>query len=236
MKTRKYFSYPLFLILFGCLFSISIISLNCYSSTMIKEKYYNLLASNFLSEKWTHVSNNKGIATIEIIRNDSAFSMSRISGDLNGANVAYYNDLIFKDGIIECDIMSPVKKGWYSFIGLLFRAVDERQYECIYFRPFISDQIGAIQYMPVFNSSIINWQDYTNDAYKAKAIIPEQEWFKVKIEFKGAELKVYINDTIGTPKMTISTLGLGDRSGKIGLWLGNSEKLLVKNLKITVTD
>jgi hypothetical protein len=109
------------------------------------------------------------------------------------------------------------------------------QYECVYFRPFVSDTIGAIQYLPVISGGIVNWPDYRDAAYKAKATVPEQRWFHVKLEIIDAGLKVYV-DHAAEPQMVINSLALGTREGKTGFWLGNSKKVYFKNLRITRLD
>src|SRR5688500_14970283 len=189
----------------------------------------------FLSDEWIHVNLSRGIDRVETVNGARVFSMERTVDDAYSANIAYLNNITLRNAIVECEVFSPVEKGQISFIGFLFRAKDASQYECVYFRPFVSDTTGAIEYVPVIHEGMVNWPDYRAAAYKAKATAPEQRWFHIMLEIIDAELKVYI-DHATQPQMVINTLALGTRDGKIGFWLGNSKKVYFKNLKITRLD
>lgn len=191
----------------------------------------NTSPTEFLSDRWIHVTNDKGETKTEEHENETVFCLQRNEDDAQGAIISLLKGVKFTNGIIECDIFSPVPKGNLSFIGIVFRA-NELQYECVYFRPFISNKIGAIQYIPIVKDGIINWWEYTDEAYKGTAQIPQQEWFHIKLEVNNAQLKIFV-DHNNEPQLVINTLGLGVKEGMVGLWLGNSRKAFFKNLKIT---
>jgi len=137
----------------------------------------------------------------------------------------------FKDGVIEFDMFCPQKDS--SYVGFLFRLTnynEEDRYELFYFRPFQTNEIGAVQYMPV-NNGAINWPDYNHDAYKSDGDIPWNEWIHVKADINGPKATVYVNDSV---VMTVSNLARGRTVGKVGLWLGNTTQCYYSNFKMTV--
>lgn len=137
----------------------------------------------------------------------------------------------FKDGVIEFDMFCPQKDN--SYVGFLFRLTnynEDDRYELFYFRPFQTNEIGAVQYMPV-NNGAINWPDYNHDAYKSDGDIPWNEWVHVKANIKDSKATVYVNDNV---VMTVSNLARGRTVGKVGLWLGNTTQCYYSNFKMTV--
>ncbi len=131
-----------------CIIPLILISIIfIYGCSQYESVSFNV--SDFLSENWIHSNDGQGIDSIVIKDDQKVFCMTRLSSNSMIANIAYMNNFEFKNGIIECDMLSPVEKGISSFLGVLFRATDSMQYECVYFRPFSSGTIGAIQYMPI---------------------------------------------------------------------------------------
>ena len=136
-------------------FYLSSISLLFITRIAAQQTVIHPSVDKFLSREWVHVNQSKGIDRVETVNSTRVFTMERTADDPYSANIAYLDSVSFKNGILECDVFSPVEKGELSFIGFIFRAKDAAQYECVYFRPFVSDTIGAIQYLPVINGGIV---------------------------------------------------------------------------------
>jgi hypothetical protein len=94
---------------------------------------------------------------------------------------------VFKGGIIEADIASPV--GGNGLVGIAFRIADAHHCEVVYFRPGSSGTINALQYMPEKKTDF-NWWDYEANKYEAKATLPVYSWFHVKVMVKGQQMTV----------------------------------------------
>lgn len=137
----------------------------------------------------------------------------------------------FMDGIIEFDMFNPQLDSTYA--GFLFRLSnysEEDRYELFYFDPSLSNDTGAVQYMPV-NNNVINWPDFDHDVYKSKGYIPWNEWMHVKAEIEGCTASVYVNDEM---VMTVPNLARGRTVGKVGLWLGNSPGCYFSDFSMTL--
>ena len=140
--------------------------------------------------------------------------------------LAYFNDLVLENGIIECDIASSVKR---SYVGIAFRVQSEDNYELIYFEPHRSGKWDAIQYDPVFNGST-TWQLHHGPGYQAEAEIPTKRWFHVKIVVRGLRAEVYLDDA-SIPSLVVDELQHGYGKGYVGAWSyypGNIANLLVR--------
>ncbi|MFF2479908.1 hypothetical protein [Paenibacillus sp. NPDC058071] len=104
-----------------------------------------------------------------------------------------------------------------GFIGLIFGARDDSNYELIYLSPGDSSDNGEIQYDPVMNGST-TWQIYNGPRYLAYTPYQVGEWVKLTIDVGQQSAKVYIGEDTETPRLTISKLQHGEVYGKIGVW------------------
>lgn len=137
----------------------------------------------------------------------------------------------FKDGIIEYDMFCPQQDT--TDAGFLFRLTnynEEDRYELFFFRPYQTNETGAVQYMPV-NNEEINWPDYDHDVYKSDGAVPWNEWVHVKAEIEGPRATIYVNDT---KYMTIDNLARGRTVGKVGFWMGNTPQCYFSDFEMTV--
>jgi Domain of Unknown Function (DUF1080) len=151
--------------------------------------------------------------------------------------VAWLDGLTFSNGVIELDI-----KGrdilQQSFVGIAFHGVDEKNFDAIYFRPFNFQavdairKIHAVQYVSIPKYDWKKLRDEQNGKYE-KAVSPApnpNEWFHAKIEVKFPFVKVYINGN-NEPSLAIEQLNT-QKSGKLGLWVGNNSDGSFSNLTI----
>ncbi|GAA3958474.1 DUF1080 domain-containing protein [Mucilaginibacter dorajii] len=161
-------------------------------------------------------------------KNQKALMVQRKIGDYKAGTPIYPTNLNFRDGIIECDLAFAGKGN--AYIGLAFRIKDAHHYETLYFRPLSSGTINAIQYMPEKKADF-NWWDYEADKYQAKAILPHNDWFHVKLIVTGSKLEVYVNNA-PKPAMVYSSLDPSLKNGSVGYWHGNSGLSAYKNLVV----
>ncbi|HJW94976.1 MAG TPA: aspartyl protease family protein, partial [Thermoanaerobaculia bacterium] len=129
------------------------------------------------------------------------------------SGAASLGDASFQDGVIDVDIATTSKQ---SFVGIIFRAQNDDDFEIVYFRPFKSGQPDAVQYTPSFNGSAA-WQLYSGPGYTAATDIPHDEWMHARIEVSGITLKVYLGD-MEKPVLVNNDLRRGYSKGSLGLW------------------
>jgi hypothetical protein len=122
-------------------------------------------------------------------------------------------EVTFRDGIVDADVAS---KPDGLFIGIAFRVESEANMEVIYFRPFASDTIEAVQYTPRLNGDAI-WQLLNSSHEKAKAHIPQNQWIHVKLVVSGRTCKLFLNGS-NDPALEVTNLRRGDSEGGIALW------------------
>lgn len=129
--------------------------------------------------------------------------------------IIYLKNKDFSNGIIECDIASD------RFSGIAFRVQDEKQAECIYFRPFNSGtekHENTVQY--VARGTDYTWSYLRENfpgKYESGAEIYVDEWFHVKLEIKEKEVKVYVNEG-KEPVLVVNDMKLDKNTGSVGLW------------------
>lgn len=126
---------------------------------------------------------------------------------------ALLNDFEARDAIIDVDVISPASRG---FFGAQFR-IDSTgaNAEYIYLRPQFSGQPDAMQYTPVIGGGL-NWQIYNGPGFTGAVDIPHNEWFHMRIVFKGAQAYLYIKD-MNTPALVMNDLKSGVERGYVGV-------------------
>ncbi len=126
---------------------------------------------------------------------------------------AYVRDLDLRNGTIDADMaMDPQGR----FVGLAFRVKSEDDYELFFFRPGASGSIQAIQYTPGLLGANA-WQIYNVPGYVARADVPSDRWFHVRVVMAGLSAKLYL-DNLADPVLVVSDLKQGYSSGSIGFW------------------
>lgn len=117
----------------------------------------------------------------------------------------------FADGTIELDV-APMDKG--HFIGVLFRRATATNQENIYLRAHRSGLYNALQYAARINGSS-TWQLYPE--FNASIDLPRNQWTHVRVEVKGTQLEVYVNNN-DKPALVVPRLrGIHDK-GSVAFW------------------
>lgn len=159
------------------------------------------------------------------------------------ATYAKLNDLKFKDGIIEVEVLSRLlpdaPEHARGFIGLAFRINDDNsRFESIYIRPtngVTDDQLRRNRSIQYFSYPDFKFTDSRKSApgvYETYADLALNRWIKLKIEVKGAKAKLYI-DNAKQANLIVNDLKMGaDQSGFVGLFVDIGTEGYFRNLKI----
>ncbi|MES2772602.1 MAG: hypothetical protein V4722_00365 [Bacteroidota bacterium] len=143
---------------------------------------------------------------------------------------AYLKDEKFGNGVIEFDICLTER---VSFSGIIFRIIDSKNFEELYFRSQLSGMPDAYQYAPVCNGNS-SWQlyhdqhDAVNDGYihwkpagnswgyNGVLNYVFDEWMHVKLVVKGSQAELYLGKN-PQPVAFIKELKRGPAAGSIGI-------------------
>ena len=218
----------------GYLFIIAgiVLSMNSYSQTIGFDKS-NLEASRV----YMSIEKMNGKQVVKIIKDSTQ----------NGADLPTFvkikgND--FKEGTIEIKVLSQLLKTAPAyargFIGVAFH-IDSlnSKFEGIYLRPTngrSDDQLRrnhSIQYFSYPDYDFDRLRKEAEGVYESYADMGLNEWITMRIEVKGKQAKLFLNDN-KQPSLIVNDLKLGDNvSGAIGLWVDAGTEGYFKDLKIT---
>lgn len=150
----------------------------------------------------------------------------------------------FKNGTIEVKVLSRLMQsgstGARSFIGIAFR-IDEKnsRYESIYIRPAngrADDQVRrnhSVQYYSYPDFKFDRLRKEAPEKYESYADMGLDEWITMRIEVKGVEAKLFLNNS-KYPVLVVNDLKLGENAeGGIGLWVDGGTEGFFKDLKVT---
>ena len=127
---------------------------------------------------------------------------------------AFLKGCQFSDGVIEVDIYMLADRRAYP--GVLFRVLDQENYERVYLRPHRAPFYGdAVQYLPAFNGAD-SWQLYNGDGVTASTNMAKGSWLTLKIEVLGTQARVFLGESL-QPVLEINELERGRSAGTIGL-------------------
>lgn len=153
-------------------------------------------------------------------------------------------DIDFKDGIIEVNVLSRLHKkarpSDRGFIGIAFRInEDNSKFECMYIRPTngrADDQVRrnhSIQYFAFPDFKFDRLRKESPEKYESYADMGLNEWIKIKIEVKGKQAKLFLNDN-KQPSLVVNDLKLGENvSGALGLFVDVGTEGYFRDVKIT---
>jgi len=149
----------------------------------------------------------------------------------------------FKDGTIEVKVLSRLLKNAPAsargFIGIAFH-IDSlnSKFESIYLRPTngrAEDQLRrnhSIQYFSYPDYKFDRLRKEAEGVYESYADMGLNEWITMRIEVKGKQAKLFLNDN-KQPSLIVNDLKLGNNiSGAIGLWLDIGTEGFFTDLKI----
>jgi len=126
---------------------------------------------------------------------------------------AIVKDLEFRDGVIDVDVATPAKRG---FFGVQFRIANEgADAEWFYLRQHKSGASDAMQYTPVLHTGL-NWQIYNGPGFTGAVEIPRDTWFHLRLEVAGAQARLFVGD-MGKPALVAPDLKSGILTGAVAL-------------------
>lgn len=128
--------------------------------------------------------------------------------------VAILKDFEMRDGVIDADVITPAKRGFFGFDFRLDK--DGSNYEEVYLRQHQSGLPDAMQYTPVLNTGR-NWQIYNGPGFTGAVNIPRDVWFHLRLEVTGAQGKFYVKD-MDKPALVMDDLKSGVQKGQVALY------------------
>src|SRR5580692_3463928 len=129
---------------------------------------------------------------------------------------ATLKDFEMRDGVIDVDIATPAKRG---FFGIQFRlSKDDANGEWVYLRQHKSGMPDAMQYTPVLNTGA-NWQIFNGPGFTGAVDIPKDTWFHLRLEVVGAQAKLYVKDMDKDKHaLVMNDLKSGVQKGQVALY------------------
>ena len=218
----------------GYLFIIAgiMLSMNSYSQTIGFEK--NNLEANHV---YMSIEKMNGKQVVKVVKDSTQ----------NGADLPTFvkiKGIDLKEGIIEIKVLSRLLKtapaSARGFIGVAFH-IDEQnsKFEGIYLRPTngrAEDQLRrnhSIQYFSYPDYDFDRLRKEAGGVYESYADMGLNEWITMRIEIKGKQAKLFLNNN-KQPSLIVNDLKLGDDvSGAIGLWVDIGTEGYFKDLKVT---
>jgi len=124
---------------------------------------------------------------------------------------ATLKDFEMRDGVVDVDVATPAKRG---FFGIQFRLAGDDG-EWVYLRQHKSGLPDAMQYSPVLKTGL-NWQIYNGPGFTGAVDIPRDSWFHLRLEVTGAQARLFVKD-MEKPALVMDDLKSGVQKGQIAL-------------------
>lgn len=201
----------------------------------------NLDGSNLVPNKVNmQIENSQGESIVRVVKDPNV-------KEADEPTFVRIKNTNFKNGIIEVEVLSrllptasPTDRG---FIGLAFRINDmNSQFECIYIRPTngrAEDQVRrnhSIQYFSFPDYKFDRLRKEDPEKYESYADMGMNEWIKMKIEIKGSQARLFLNNN-KQPSLIVNDLKQGSNiSGSVGLFADVGTDGYFRNLKITPSN
>ena len=152
-------------------------------------------------------------------------------------------NLDLENGTIEVKVLSRLLKTApdyaRGFIGLAFRVNDDNTaYESIYVRPTngrADNQLRrnhTVQYYAYPDYKFDRLRKESNGEFETYADLGLNEWITIRIEVKGKETKLYLNNQ-KPASFVVSEMKGNTAKGGIGLWVDIGTEGYFKDLKVT---
>jgi hypothetical protein len=125
---------------------------------------------------------------------------------------AYRRDVRLQDGTVDFDVQVTRRR---SFVYLMFRMADDREYEDLYLRPHKSSLPDAIQYAPVYQGASA-WQLYHGPGATAAVTFEPGSWTHVRLVLQGQKAALFVGD-LAKPALVIPRLARPAAPGYLAL-------------------
>jgi hypothetical protein len=150
--------------------------------------------------------------------------------------VAWLKDVQFTDGTIECEVKSVKRNDrGHNYLGLVFRVLDEKQYDLVYLR-WRNDAVfkdRELQYVPV-KDGIDRWRDFREKYNAPRADLKDGEWVKLRLTVEGKSAALYFGEE-KEPALKVTNLQSQGPKGSVGVWaFPTSGTGQFRNFKVTL--
>lgn len=145
------------------------------------------------------------------------------------ATFAMLPDPPIRDFVIEADVAGmPVsaETDARGFVGIAFRIAENRNsFEAIYLRPTngrAEDQVRRNRAIQYISHPDYPWHRLRTEApgrFESYVDLEPGRWTRMKIVVDGARARLFVNGA-KQPNLIVNNLKLGERSGRVGLWVG----------------
>lgn len=115
--------------------------------------------------------------------------------------------------------------GWFGFA---VRAQDCANYELVWLMPGGAEDTNTVAYLPVAHGIVPWWTEAYANQKKGTIQIPQKDWFTARIDVKGDEITVYLNEHLVFNKKLTYYL----RSGRPGLFVGTATDVAFRRIRI----
>lgn len=164
-------------------------------------------------------------------------------GDTSEDKLAILDGFTFGNGTIELELASRpgpgANPGARGFVGVAFRvSEDASSFECIYLRPTngrSDDQERRNHSTQYISFPAHPWhllRKETPSRYESYVDLEPGVWTKVRIAVQGTQAKLFIHD-VEQPALIVNDLKLGERQGRIALWIGPGTLAWFRNLRVS---
>jgi len=127
------------------------------------------------------------------------------------SGVAYRRDVQLQDGTIELEVQVTRRR---SFVYLMFRMADDREFEEIYLRPHKSGLPDAVQYAPVYQGHSA-WQLHHGPGATAAVAFEPGAWTRLKLVLQGRRAALFVGEA--ERPVLVARLAREPRSGYLAL-------------------
>lgn len=213
-----------------------------------------MFASNLKSQTKVNTTNYLDLTKIKIEKNSDLFIIDTIDNEqvLTLTGNAYNQEIDEFTGKEKDDVRGKVillgdKLGDYSmavgmkflgfhvenfpnggWFGFALRAQDLENYEIIWFMPGGGGESNTVAYVPVAHGVVPWWTEAYTKQEKGNIALPKNDWFTARVDVKGDEFSVYINNQFIFKKKMSYYLTLG----KPGLYVGTATDVAFRRIKI----
>jgi hypothetical protein len=163
----------------------------------------------------------------------------------NGGELALIDGVTFHNGTIEAEVAGFPAKGALpdsrGFIGIAFRIQSSPvKYEAFYLRPTngrADDQLRRNHSTQYVSEPEFPWQRLRKEnpgVYESYVDLDAGAWTKIRIVVDGVKARLYVHGA-EQPALIVNDLKLGDRSGGVGLWIGQGTEAYFSSLNVSAT-
>lgn len=162
--------------------------------------------------------------------------------DPSYGDVAVVQGISFSEGTIEFDVTGDLTpnapRGARGFVGIAFHGDKEmRSYENFYLRmtnghspdPVLRKHAAQYCAVPTYMWDLLRKKRPSR--YEAPADVAPGVWTHVKLQVRGGAARFWVGSSV-KPTIVVDNLLLGNRRGKVGLWVDGYTRGYFANLSV----